>query len=158
MVSVKSDYHLSKIKRWLSPPDYSTNANSARARRHAGTGIRFLESDAFKEWKSGSRRQLWLSGLAGSGKTVLTTTILDNLWQRDTHITLAFFFDFNDTRKRTLNSLLKGLAFRLYRLGGESVSQLDALFASRWLHKVFSRWLLMSTLGALTAILLSSLC
>lgn len=130
MVSVKSDHDLTKIERWLSPPDYSTNANSARARRQAGTGSWLLGSSPFKEWKAGSRRHLWLSGLVGCGKTVLTTTIIDNLWHRETHTTLAFFFDFNDPRKQTLGSLLKGLACQLHRLGGESTSQLDALFAS----------------------------
>jgi hypothetical protein len=130
MVTVTSDSHLAKVERWLSPPDYSTNAKLARKRRHAGTGTWFLDSPAFHEWKLGSRQHLWLYGLAGCGKTVLSTTILDNLLQTGTRTTLAFFFDFNDSGKQTLESLLRSLAFQLYHSGGEAARELDSLFTS----------------------------
>ncbi|KAL6410100.1 hypothetical protein AUP68_06511 [Ilyonectria robusta] len=130
VITIKSNYHLANLERWLSPPDPSTNARLARARRHRDTGTWLLDSPAYKEWKLGTRRHLWLYGLAGCGKTVLSTTILDNLSQTDTHNTLEFFFDFNDTRKQTLESLLRSLAFQLYHLGGEAARRLDHLFTS----------------------------
>ncbi|KAF4912142.1 Vegetative incompatibility protein HET-E-1 [Colletotrichum viniferum] len=49
-----------------------------------------------------------------SGKTVLTTTILDNLSQMDHHTALRFFFDFNDTRKQSTDAMCRSLAFQLY--------------------------------------------
>ncbi|KAK7428247.1 hypothetical protein QQZ08_005313 [Neonectria magnoliae] len=128
IVTITSDSHLARVERWLSPPDYSTDAKLARKRRHAGTGTWHLDSPVFQEWKLGSRRHLWLYGLAGGGKTVLSTKILDNLLQTDTRTTLAFFFDFNDPGKQTLESLLRSLAFQLYRSGGEAVRALDSLF------------------------------
>ncbi|KAL6358357.1 hypothetical protein LRP88_08542 [Fusarium phalaenopsidis] len=128
MVTMTSDSHLHNVERWLSPPDYSINAKLARKRRHAGTGTWLLDSPAFQEWKLGSRRHLWLYGLAGCGKTVLSATILDNLPQTDTRTTLAFFFDFNDSRKQTLESLLRSLAIQLYRSGGKAAKELDSLF------------------------------
>ncbi|KAM0322092.1 hypothetical protein ACHAQA_009721 [Verticillium albo-atrum] len=108
VTTIKSDDHLIKLERWLSPPDYSTNAKLARERRHTGTGAWLLESSVFQQWKAGTRRHLWLYGLAGCGKTVLSTTILDHL-KTDAHITLVFFFDFNDTKKQTLDGLLREL-------------------------------------------------
>ncbi|KAI8663473.1 hypothetical protein NCS57_00948400 [Fusarium keratoplasticum] len=128
IVTITSDTHLARVERWLSPPDYSTNAKLARKRRHSGTGTWLLDSPAFQEWKRGARRHLWLYGLAGCGKTVLSTTILDNLPQTDTRTTLAFFFDFNDPRKQTLESLLRSLAFQLYRSGGKAANELDSHF------------------------------
>ncbi|KAM6529613.1 hypothetical protein FALCPG4_007743 [Fusarium falciforme] len=128
IVTITSDTHLARVERWLSPPDYSTNAKLARKRRHAGTGTWLLDSPAFQEWKLGARRHLWLYGLAGCGKTVLSTTILDNLPQTDTRTTLAFFFDFGDPRKQTLETLLRSLAFQLYRSGGKAANELDSLF------------------------------
>ncbi|KAH7187521.1 hypothetical protein BKA60DRAFT_602335 [Fusarium oxysporum] len=130
MATIQSDHHVTRLERWLSPSDYSTNAKLARERRHPGTGTWLLDSPAFQEWKLGSRRHLWLYGLAGCGKTVLSTTILDDLRQTDTHTTLAFFFDFNDPRKQTLESLLRSLAFQLYHSGGEAARRLDSLFTS----------------------------
>ncbi|RSL87112.1 hypothetical protein CEP51_002393 [Fusarium floridanum] len=128
MVTARSDSHRAEVERWLSPPDYSTNANLARRRRHAGTGTWLLESTAFQEWKLGSRRHLWLYGLAGCGKTVLSSTILDHLLQMETRTTLTFFFDFNDPKKQTLESLLRSLSFQLYHSGGEAARRLDGYF------------------------------
>ncbi|KAF9768888.1 hypothetical protein IL306_013759, partial [Fusarium sp. DS 682] len=130
VMSMASDHHFAKIERWLSPPDYSTNANLARKRRHPGTGTWLLNSPAFQEWKLGSRRHLWLYGLAGCGKTILSTTIFDHLLQIDTHTTLTFFFDFNDPKKQKLEDLLRSLAVQLYHTGNEAAKRLDSLFTS----------------------------
>ncbi|KPA37280.1 hypothetical protein FLAG1_09906, partial [Fusarium langsethiae] len=130
VMSMTSDHRFAKIERWLSPPDYSTNANLARKHRHPGTGTWLLNSPAFQEWKLGSRQHLWLYGLAGCGKTILSTTILDHLLQMDTHTTLAFFFDFSDPGKQKLEDLLRSLAIQLYHKGNEATKRLDSLFAS----------------------------
>ncbi|KAJ4078218.1 hypothetical protein NW760_015285 [Fusarium oxysporum] len=130
VMSMASDHRFAKIEGWLSPPDYSTNANLARKRRHPGTGAWLLNSPVFQEWKLGTRQHLWLYGLAGGGKTVLSTTILDHLLQIDTHTTLAFFFDFSDPRKQKLEDLLRSLAVQLYHAGNEVARRLDSLFTS----------------------------
>ncbi|PNP54670.1 hypothetical protein FNYG_15619 [Fusarium nygamai] len=128
--TVRSNQHVAEIKDWLSPPDSSTNANHARQLRHEGTGEWFLNSAAFREWKTRSRRHLWLYGLPGCGKTVLSTTILDHLVNINDHITLAFFFDFSDTTKQTVDGMLRSLVFQLYKLEIDSSRELDGLFQS----------------------------
>ncbi|PTD03484.1 hypothetical protein FCULG_00012821 [Fusarium culmorum] len=105
-------------------------ASDRRKHRHPGTGAWLLNSPAFQEWKLGLRQHLWLYGLAGCGKTVLSMTILDHLLQIDTHTTLAFFFDFSDTRKQKLENLLRSLAVQLYCTGNEAARRLDSLFTS----------------------------
>ncbi|KAG7415831.1 Vegetative incompatibility protein HET-E-1 [Fusarium oxysporum f. sp. rapae] len=130
VMSMASDHRFAKIERWLSPPDCSTNANLARERRHPGTGAWLLNSPAFQEWKLGSRQHLWLYGLAGCGKTILSTTILDHLLQIDTHTTLTFFFAFDDDRKQKREHLLRSLAVQLYHTGNEAAKRLDNLFTS----------------------------
>lgn len=129
---MKSDIHLNKIRKWLSPPDTSTNVNAAKEKRHKGTGAWFLASDAFLEWKSGLRRYLWLHGLAGCGKTVLTSTVLDHLCetQMESCVTLNFFFDFRDKDKQQLDNLFRSLAFQLYSQCAGSLKDLDSLFIS----------------------------
>lgn len=127
---LKSDSHLGKLKTWLSPPDPSTNRNAAKDKRQEGTGDWFVTSTAFLEWKSGLRRHLWLHGLAGCGKTVLTSTILDHLHdaQPDSCVCLNFFFDFRDKDKQYLDSLLRSLAFQLYSQCADARKDLDTLF------------------------------
>jgi Cdc6-like AAA superfamily ATPase len=126
--SIKSDLRTDRIKRWLSPPDPSTNVNHARKLRHEGTGTWLLENLVFQSWHSGSHQNIWLYGLSGCGKTVLSVTVLDHLTNRNDALILSFFFDFSDTTKQTLDGMLRSLAFQLYQGGISSAVHLDSLF------------------------------
>ncbi|WQF77432.1 Putative nucleoside phosphorylase domain, NACHT nucleoside triphosphatase [Colletotrichum destructivum] len=130
IVAMDSKTQHQKIKKWLAPPDTSTNYNQARESRRQGTGTWFLESKAFTEWKHGLRRQLWLYGMPGSGKTVLSTTILDDLTQTGDFVTVNFFFDFSNVDKQKPDDMCRSLAFQLYTKREESRKQLDSLLAS----------------------------
>jgi len=59
-----------KLRRWLSPPDPSTNHNIARKVHHEGTSTWFFQGGMFQDWKS-SPSLLWIHGKPGSGKSVL---------------------------------------------------------------------------------------
>ena len=126
--SIQADLRTEKIEHWLRPSDPSINANHARQLRHKGTGAWLLENPVFQEWHSGSRRYLWLHGLAGCGKTVLSATVLDHLAKGNDRRILSFFFDFSDTAKQTVDVMLRSLAFQLYRGKASSVGVLDASF------------------------------
>ncbi|KAK1450831.1 hypothetical protein CMEL01_16782 [Colletotrichum melonis] len=112
--AIRYDSHVGKVRNWLSPPDTSTNYNHARESRHEGTGSWFINSTGFAEWKLGSRQHLWLYGLPGCGKTVLSTKVLDHLKEMDDYVTLEFFFDFNDTGKQKPDDMCRSLVFQLY--------------------------------------------
>ncbi|KFA55211.1 hypothetical protein S40293_09949 [Stachybotrys chartarum IBT 40293] len=126
--AIGSDLRTDKIERWLRPPDPSTNANRARMLRHEGTGAWLLGNPVFQSWHSGLPRHIWLHGLAGCGKTVLSATVLDHLAVGNDRLILRFFFDFKDTEKQTLDGMLRSLAFQLCHGGHGSVTHLDALF------------------------------
>ncbi len=126
--SLQIDLRTEKISHWLAPPDPSTNANQARKLRHTGTGAWLFENPVFRAWDSASRRHLWLRGLAGCGKTVLSATVLDHLTEKSNGLVLSFFFDFGDITKQTVDYMLRSLAFQLYQGGTGSVGPLDASF------------------------------
>jgi hypothetical protein len=126
--SIKSELRIDKIKSWLDPPEPSTNANHARTLHHEGTGAWLLKDPIFQSWYLGSRRHIWLHGLAGCGKTVLSTTVLDYLAKENNDPILNFFFDFSDTKKQTYESMLRSLTFQLYESGVNSAVHLDAIF------------------------------
>lgn len=125
---IRSNRHADKIKRWLCPPNPSENAKIGRDFRHEGTGAWLLKTPIFRSWHSGSHRHLWLHGLAGCGKTVLSATVLDHLTKRNDSLILSFFFDFSDTTKQTLDGMLRSLAFQLFQDGAGAAIYLDALF------------------------------
>lgn len=126
--SIMSYVHTDKIREWLRPPDPSINVNEARKLRHEGTGRWLLENPVFREWHSGSRRCVWVNGLAGCGKTVLSATVLDHLITGNDRLVLFFLFDFSDTTKQTLNDMLRSFAFQLYLSGAVSAGHLDESF------------------------------
>ncbi|KAF2811530.1 HET-domain-containing protein [Mytilinidion resinicola] len=73
------DARLGKIRQWLSPPDPSLNYEKALKQRQADTGLWFLESDEFAKWKIDTGSFLWLHGIPGCGKTILSSIILQNV-------------------------------------------------------------------------------
>lgn len=106
-----------QIRDWLSAPDPSINYTNALAKRHQGTGIWFTSGQAFTTWKKQSNSFLWLHGIPGCGKTVLSSTIIEHLNRiaTPTQALLYFYFDFNDTNKQTLGSMLRSLVNQLYQ-------------------------------------------
>jgi Cdc6-like AAA superfamily ATPase len=121
---------LAKLKSWLSAPDPSHNLNEARRKRQEGTGSWFLQSRAFENWRSGTDRYLWLTGIPGCGKTVLSATIIEHLNKQQhgsSHVILYFFFDFTDSRKQTLDKLLRSLVMQLYSKCENSRGDLEKL-------------------------------
>lgn len=132
VVDEKNARQRDRIKGWLSPSDPTSNLNQGLARRHGQTGSWFLESDALTQWKTGERQHLWLHGLTGSGKTVLSATLVKHLEDEtsDDQPLLRFFFDFSDVWKKTLDSLLKSLVWQLFETGGDEAGHLNKLFES----------------------------
>ncbi|KAK2593842.1 hypothetical protein QQS21_008457 [Conoideocrella luteorostrata] len=126
--SISSGLLADTIKRWLCPPDPSTNASRARELRHEGTGVWLLKNSVFQEWHSGARQHLWLHGLAGCGKTVLSATVMDYLAKGNNCLILSFFFDISDITKQTLYSMLRSFVFQLYQGGAGYKGLLNGLF------------------------------
>ncbi|KAK6533050.1 hypothetical protein TWF281_007211 [Arthrobotrys megalospora] len=116
------------IKSWLSPPDYSTNYNKASQQHHKGSGNWFLESESFSKWKTERNSFLWLYGIMGCGKTILSSTIIENL-SADRPL-LYFYFDFTDGNKQTFDKMIRAIIYQLYYLYGKASSHLEALYHS----------------------------
>lgn len=120
-----------KIERWLSPPDPSTNYNKALHQRQENSGLWFLKIDAFAKWNKSQNSFLWLHGIPGCGKTVLSSTIIEELERTVPRQSLLyFFFDFSDTHKQTLESMVRSLINQLYYKHEQTAQQLDSLFSS----------------------------
>ena len=104
---------------WLAAPDPSTNYNRALRDRNPKTGLWFIESSAYADWKSTPGSCLWLYGIPGCGKTILSSTILQNMLEecqsKTTSAVLYFYFDFNDAEKEGHENLIRSLICQLSR-------------------------------------------
>ncbi|KAI1663601.1 HET domain containing protein [Pyrenophora tritici-repentis] len=128
------EVRLGKICSWLSAPDPSTNYHKAHKQRQAKTGLWLLESAKFAEWKERATSRLWLYGIPGCGKTILSSTIIEHLLQHchdDTSIVTAYFyFDFNDTQKQDPELMLRSLLCQFLQRSVVIPKGVDALFLS----------------------------
>jgi len=103
-----------ELDRWLSAPDLSTNYIKALKQRHDGTGNWLLDGKDLSDWMESQHSFLWLYGIPGCGKTILSTSVIERLQQlsqsSDSHsIVIYFYFDFNDTAKQTVDSMVRSL-------------------------------------------------
>ncbi|USP80476.1 hypothetical protein yc1106_07750 [Curvularia clavata] len=128
------DAKLIKIREWLAPPDPSTNYQKALKQRQDDTGLWFLESDQYAEWKKSMVSFLWLYGIPGCGKTILSSAILQNILQHcegdPAKVVAYFFFDFNDKQKQNAELMVRSVICQLSQQCVEIPASLDTLFSS----------------------------
>jgi SpoVK/Ycf46/Vps4 family AAA+-type ATPase len=118
-----------KIDRWLQAPDISVNYYKALKQRHKGTGHWFLEKKVFTEWKMRPNTLVWLHGIPGCGKTILSATIIEHLERTilPSQSLLYFYFDFNDISKQSFDGMIRSLISQLYNRSDITRTLIDSL-------------------------------
>ncbi|KAI9794459.1 MAG: hypothetical protein M1816_005529 [Peltula sp. TS41687] len=109
---------LVKIRQWLSAPDPSENYHRALKQRQAHTGVWFLESKEYAEWKTDSSSFIWLYGIPGCGKTILSSTIIQDVLQycsEDPAKVVAYFYFKFDSQEQSTALMLKSLITQFSR-------------------------------------------
>ncbi|KAN0115502.1 hypothetical protein V8E51_005046 [Hyaloscypha variabilis] len=119
VVSAQDDTHREALIKWLSTLDPSINYNSAREKHQPETGKWLTEESAdFKNWESAPNSFIWLNGKAGSGKTILSSSVIKHLkrsYDDDPQVALAYFyFRFDDQEKPSTATLARSLIKQLY--------------------------------------------
>jgi len=104
-----------RIHKWLSPPDPSTNHNIACATHLKRTATWFFKGRILRKWKR-KGGILWVHGKPGSGKSVLCSTIIEDIAAmcEDGQASMAYFyFDFRNVDKQHLHDLIPSLLIQL---------------------------------------------
>ncbi|KAH9165684.1 hypothetical protein EDB89DRAFT_2133058 [Lactarius sanguifluus] len=104
-----------ELRKWVSPPDPSTNHNIACEASHKQTAEWFFQGNKMNEWKS-TGSLLWIHGKPGAGKSILCSSIIqDAIVLREAGLASVayFYFDFRDTDKQTRHDLLLSLIYQL---------------------------------------------
>ncbi|KAI1075489.1 hypothetical protein F5B20DRAFT_559891 [Whalleya microplaca] len=104
-----------KVLEWLPYSDqqqFYNDASTLRTTEHAGNW--FIEGD-FEAWRQGPGSLLWLYADAGSGKTVLTSTIIDNLETRDRGLLAYYYFSFQRKKLQNIRDFKYALLVQLIK-------------------------------------------
>lgn len=119
LLTAKEAESLEGILEWLSAPDPSINHREARDKHEPGTGQWFLNCPEYSDWILGETQCLWLHGKAGCCKTVLSSTIIEDVLHRvETRPRRAcayFYFSFADPQKQSYGGLLLSMVTQLSR-------------------------------------------
>ncbi|KAJ3966507.1 ankyrin repeat-containing domain protein [Lentinula raphanica] len=90
--SIKEEH----LREWLAAPDCSIDLNTALSKRVDGTGQWILKMPPYLKWRK-EGGILWIQGKAGSGKTILMTSNIDNLKKSSNSSLVAYhYFDIRD--------------------------------------------------------------
>lgn len=85
--------------------------------RHPGTGTWFVKSFIFTAWLTEENSFLWLNGLAGTGKTVLSSVAIEYAHQQrklNPQIGVAYFFlGYRHQAKQDISGILGVLVLQL---------------------------------------------
>ena len=107
------------------------NYHKALGQRHASSGTWLFQHEDFLSWEAGQSSCLWLYGVSGCGKTILSSIGIQYL---DTNgkdrVVLRFYFDFNDEGKQKLEDMVRSLISQLALLQDDCQKLLNTLFSS----------------------------
>ncbi|TIA62499.1 hypothetical protein D6C77_02723 [Aureobasidium pullulans] len=103
-----------EILEWLSlSTHFSAVQNATYDARMSGTGKWLVEHDRYLSWIS-TPGLLWLNGVAGCGKTLLSSKIIDHI-QRQTSQIAYWYFQFNSADTQNLTNVVRSLIRQLIR-------------------------------------------
>jgi Cdc6-like AAA superfamily ATPase len=130
----KDQKRLGSICQWLwrSTPDPSSNHGSALQLHLKDTGLWFLESQQFARWKAEPMSYLWLHGIPGCGKTILSSLIIEQLilhvGNDPCQAVAYFYFDFKTLT--TADLMLKSILAQLAQRCVKPPKGLDSLYST----------------------------
>ncbi|XRM38322.1 hypothetical protein ABZX51_001753 [Aspergillus tubingensis] len=106
------------ILEWLSQYDFSKAQNDTQYHRSPGTGDWLLKSKEYVRWKDCPGSILWLHGVAGCGKSVMCSTIIEDI-QRicidGSNTRFAYwYFQFNDPSSQRVENMLRTIIRQLH--------------------------------------------
>ena len=125
-----------EINRWLSPPDPSSNFHAGLKERQVDTGLWLLRSSEFVRWNTTNESFLWLYGKPGCGKTVLASTVIENITTRtqplSNQVVAYFFFTFRDKEKQRPQKMLLSIISQLFSQSspGVGIQAIEELFST----------------------------
>jgi len=118
-----------KLRNWIKPLDTSTYQADAQSRRSRGSGEWLLENSRYQRWQNGLQNFLWLFGLPGCGKAILSSTVIEAL-VRSGRTCLYFYITFQDHATLSLNNLLRTVLWQMSVQSDPSRAVLDSLYCS----------------------------
>ncbi|KAG1804443.1 uncharacterized protein BJ212DRAFT_1394146 [Suillus subaureus] len=101
-----------KFLQWMNPVSCIEKHNASCRQRNPNTGRWIFDTDQYVAWNKSDRAFLWLNGQAGHGKTILASSIINEVQNSGEaeQQTLAFFYcNFRDNQMTSAVAVVRSL-------------------------------------------------
>ncbi|KAE8402302.1 hypothetical protein BDV37DRAFT_295452 [Aspergillus pseudonomiae] len=102
-----------RILEWISTADYSRIQKETQEFRNPNTHNWFLTSNQYQDWKDSPGHILWLCGIVGCGKSVLCSTVIQDiksLCEESSRSSFAYwYFQFSNEKTRSVENMVRSL-------------------------------------------------
>jgi ankyrin repeat protein len=95
-----SSQQITELLEWISPIDVAAQLKENWKRYQANTGIWFLERPQFRDWVNTPGATLFCPGHPGTGKTIMSTLVIDHLLNMADRPEMAVAYIFLSARNR----------------------------------------------------------
>ncbi|KAG2076222.1 hypothetical protein BDR04DRAFT_1149271 [Suillus decipiens] len=112
----KKDKERREFLEWMSPVFCDDKHTICHGQRNPGTGRWIFHVDEFKTWNTSDCAFLWLTGQPGHGKTILASSVIDEIKgsSEAEPQTLSYFYcNFRDERTTNAAAVLRSLIVQL---------------------------------------------
>ncbi|KAH0608757.1 uncharacterized protein H6S33_001891 [Morchella sextelata] len=105
------DDERSKVLGWISNMSFKEHHILVNSLRHPDTGKWLLEKESFLQWKKPDSKSLfWLHGPPGSGKTLLSSNVIDLVRPKYNEHCIAYFYcNYKESGRREPESILRSI-------------------------------------------------
>jgi hypothetical protein len=99
---------------------------------HPGTCLWFLDGSAFIDWCTASNSKLWIYGIPGAGKSVLSALAIERALANTTksHAVIFYYCSHQNDRSRRLTGIISCFVGQLARQNEECLAMVQANFES----------------------------
>lgn len=109
-----------EILDWLDADTHTKKWADSRMKRHRDTGKAFVESQSFLHWVKDHTQTLWCHGIAGSGKTIFASLVIDHLHAEQAEkasnekaAVVCLYLEYERMQEQSLQSLLAAILRQL---------------------------------------------
>lgn len=102
-----------KILNWLSPVDSLQNHQAARKIYQKGTCRWLIDSPEFIHWIKTKNSAIWLYGIPGAGKTILSSLVIEEVFSLQDNGVAFYYCDYKNATSQEPTNILGSLVRQL---------------------------------------------
>jgi Cdc6-like AAA superfamily ATPase len=102
-----------KILNWLSPVDPLRNHQAARKIHQKGTCRWLIDSPEFIHWIKTKNSAIWLYGIPGAGKTILSSLVIEEVFSLQDNGVAFYYCDYKNATSQEPTNILGSMVRQL---------------------------------------------